>query len=85
MEPADTLKRLILRAEQLHRRWFRQLSAIEGEPQWPAGWQRLEALRDLTLQARRALEAKEEEMEQLILKLEQFLAEEMTTRYFKPD
>jgi len=75
MEQSDTLKSLIERAEQLHRRWFRQLSAIEGEPQWRAGWQRLEALRDLTLQARRALDTGEEAMEQVTPMLEQFLEE----------
>lgn len=42
---------LLAEAEQLRRRWFRQLQAIEGEPNWPKGWQRLEHLRSLIKQA----------------------------------
>jgi hypothetical protein len=43
-------KTLLLEAEQLRRRWFRQLQAIEGEPNWPKGWERLEHLRSLIKQ-----------------------------------
>ncbi|MEQ8703499.1 MAG: hypothetical protein RIC19_06250 [Phaeodactylibacter sp.] len=42
---------LLNEAEQLRRRWFRQLQAIEGEPNWRRGWERLENLRSLIKQA----------------------------------
>lgn len=41
---------LLQEAEQLRRRWFRQLQAIEGAPNWPKGWERLEHLRSLIKQ-----------------------------------
>ncbi len=43
---------ILAEAEQLRRRWFRQLQAIEGEPNWTKGWQRLERLRSLIKQAK---------------------------------
>lgn len=38
---------LLNEGEQLRRRWFRQLQAIEGAPNWQKGWERLEQLRSL--------------------------------------
>ena len=43
-------KTLLAEAEQLRRRWFKQLQAIEGAPEWPKGWERLEYLRSLIKQ-----------------------------------
>ena len=43
--------KLLQEAEQLRRRWFRQLQAIEGAPNWQAGWKRMEQLRSLIKQA----------------------------------
>jgi|AntRauTorckE5430_2_1112549.scaffolds.fasta_scaffold44304_2 hypothetical protein len=41
---------LLNEGEQLRRRWFRQLQAIEGAPNWQKGWERLEQLRSLIKQ-----------------------------------
>ena len=41
---------LLNEAEQLRRRWFRQLQALEGTPSWQRGWERLEQLRSLIKQ-----------------------------------
>jgi hypothetical protein len=63
-------KTLLQEAEQLRRRWFRQLQAIEGEPNWPKGWERLEQLRSLIKQVEQLVEedwAEEEEAQQLSL------------------
>jgi hypothetical protein len=63
-------KTLLQEAEQLRRRWVRQLQAIEGEPNWPKGWERLEQLRSLIKQVEQLGEedwAEEEEAQQLSL------------------
>jgi hypothetical protein len=76
MDHSLILEALIQRAEQLHRRWFRQLRAIEGDPQWHPGWQRLEALRDLTTRGKRALESNNEVDAAIISELSAMLEEE---------
>jgi hypothetical protein len=61
---------LLQQAEQLRRRWFRQLQAIEGAPNWPKGWERLEYLRSLIKQVEQLGEedwAEQEEAQQLSL------------------
>ncbi len=61
---------LLQEAEQLRRRWFRQLQAIEGEPNWPKGWERLEYLRSLIKQVEQLGEedwAEQAEAQQLSL------------------
>lgn len=66
---------LVAEAEQLRRRWFRQLQAIEGEPNWHRGWERLEQLRSLIKQVRQ-LPVEDLAEEPVVQQLERILDEE---------
>jgi hypothetical protein len=61
MEPTKDLATLLQEAEQLRRRWFRQLKALEGDEHWPEGWQRLQHLRSISQRIAIAMEKEEEE------------------------
>jgi hypothetical protein len=67
---------LLQEAEELRRRWFRQLQAIEGDQRWHQGWQRLEELRSITQRIAAALERDaEQEAADLLEQLRRILRE----------